>query len=389
LLSYNATDTGGGRAAPVSRTVNVVDTMAPIVSLVGADAMSVECRAPFADPGATAVDACQGLVPVLATGAVNSDQVGNYTLGYSAVDAAGNSAAVLSRSVNVTDTTQPVLTLAGSNPMVLECRSAFVDPGATANDTCAGNLPVSVTGAVDANNPASYMVGYSAVDPSGNATSANRTVVIEDTGLPVIEAIDLTILSPFGIKIVINDGKVTVGGHTMPLVRGTFRFEGHMFKYDGTTLTMDGEVVPLDGTTILLRDPHEQNVKFTLADLLVAAKDACDPSVDLSKVVITRVSSDEREDTMFGNRDHDWDDFGFWGHKSRVERDIAISADCKSVQLRDERDLRGNGRVYSIELRIRDASGNQSFKMVKVMVPTIHHSADDDGPAYTVTSTCL
>ena len=378
-VGYSAVDAQGNAAPPVSRVVSVVDTMPPVVAMAGVSPMTVECRSTFTDPGASAVHLCQGPVPVTTSGNVDANMVGAYALNYSAMDAVGNLAIPVSRGVNVVDTTAPVLTLAGANPMTLECRSVFSDPGATASDTCAGTLSVAETGTVNANVPASYTVKYATSDPSGNAATASRTVVVQDTGAPTIEAIDLTIVAPFGVRIVVNDGKITIDGHSMPLVRGIIRFGGHIFKYDGTTLTMDGEPVPLDGTTILLRDPHDQNVTFTVADLVASASDTCDVNLDLSRVVITRVSSDESEDR---------DQWG-WGRDRRTERDITIAADCKSVQLRDERDVRGNGRVYSIELRIRDASGNATFKTVKVMVPTVHHAADDDGPAYTVNSTCL
>ena len=38
------------------------------------------------------------------------------------------------------DTTPPVITLNGANPLTNECHAAFADPGATASDTCAGSL---------------------------------------------------------------------------------------------------------------------------------------------------------------------------------------------------------------------------------------------------------
>jgi hypothetical protein len=39
--------------------------------------------------------------------------------------------------------------------------------------------------------------------------------------------------------------------------------------------------------------------------------------------------------------------------------DIVIAADCKSVQLRSERNETLNGRVYVITLRVHDAAGLQ------------------------------
>jgi hypothetical protein len=54
----------------------------------------------FTDPGATTVDNADGTVPVLVSGSVNTAVPGNYTLSYSAQDAAGNKASK-TRTVNV------------------------------------------------------------------------------------------------------------------------------------------------------------------------------------------------------------------------------------------------------------------------------------------------
>ena len=74
----------------------------------------------------------------------------------------------------------------------------------------------------------------------------------------------------------------------------------------------------------------------------------------------------------------------------RRKTHIVIAADCKSVQLRAERDGNGNGRVYTITLQVTDASGNVSTATAKVTVPHSETGAAavDDGPQYTVLSNC-
>jgi hypothetical protein len=56
--------------------------------------------------------------------------------------------------------------------------SAFVDPGATANDSCGGPLSVSVTGSVNTSVVGTYTLTYSATDASGNTGTATRTVLV-------------------------------------------------------------------------------------------------------------------------------------------------------------------------------------------------------------------
>jgi tripartite motif-containing protein 71 len=87
--------------------------------------------------------------------------------------------------INIVDTTAPVITVTGDNPLTVECHTSFSDPGATANDGCAGSVPVTPSGTVDANVPGSYTITYSATDGANPAT-ATRTVNVVDTTAPVI-----------------------------------------------------------------------------------------------------------------------------------------------------------------------------------------------------------
>jgi hypothetical protein len=67
-----------------------------------------------------------------------------------------------------------------------------------------------------------------------------------------------------------------------------------------------------------------------------------------------------------------------------------IAPDCRSAQLRIERNGGGNGRVYTVGLRVQDAAGNHTTTQVQVMIPPDDDTgfAVDDGAAYTVTSAC-
>ncbi|HEX8149554.1 MAG TPA: PxKF domain-containing protein [Pyrinomonadaceae bacterium] len=173
-ITWTATDTAGNNAS-CQQTVTVNDATAPVVTLNGSATMTVECHTSFADPGATAGDSCDGPRPVSVSGSVNANAVGSYTLTYSATDASGNTGST-TRTVNVVDTTAPAVTLNGANPLTVVVGSPFVDPGATANDSCGGPLPVSVSGSVNSGVVGTYVLTYSATDASGNTGSTTRTV---------------------------------------------------------------------------------------------------------------------------------------------------------------------------------------------------------------------
>ncbi|EEF63093.1 family 20 glycosylhydrolase [Pedosphaera parvula] len=90
--------------------------------------------------------------------------------------------------LTVTDTVPPIVTLNGSATISLPQGTPFIDPGATAMDSCAGSVPVTMSGTVDVNSIGTYHLFYLATDPSGNSATNSRTVVVQATnGPPFIE----------------------------------------------------------------------------------------------------------------------------------------------------------------------------------------------------------
>jgi hypothetical protein len=171
----------------VTRTVDVVDTTAPTITLIGSDPQTIEVGDSYTELGATASDAADGdltsAIVVDASG-VDTTVIGSYTVTYDVADSAGNAAATVTRTVEVADTTPPVLVLLGANPMQLSVGDVFTDPGATASDTADGDLTGSITvdaSALDLTAGGSYVVVYSVTDSSGNPATAMRVV---DVAIP-------------------------------------------------------------------------------------------------------------------------------------------------------------------------------------------------------------
>ncbi|MGZ5565666.1 MAG: beta strand repeat-containing protein [Limisphaerales bacterium] len=106
-----------------------------------------------------------------------------------AVVVTGNQGSVTSSVVTVStvDTTGPDITVLGSNPATVECHTAYVEAGATANDGCVGNVNGSITisGTVLTNTVGNYTVTYSATDGT-NPSSATRVVHVVDMTAPVV-----------------------------------------------------------------------------------------------------------------------------------------------------------------------------------------------------------
>src|SRR5205823_230332 len=116
-LDYNVND-GHGNHASSARTVHVVDTTPPALTLSGSPTMTIECHSVFADPGASATDLCAGDLSsaIQVSGSVDANAVGDYRLDYNVNDGHGNHASS-ARTVHVVDTTAPTLTLSGAPSM--------------------------------------------------------------------------------------------------------------------------------------------------------------------------------------------------------------------------------------------------------------------------------
>ena len=229
---------------------------------------------------------------------------GPYPLGTTAVtltvtDAAGSSSSCTA-NVTVVDPRAPVITLKGANPMTVECRLTFVDPGATASDNRSDPGTVTASGSVNTAVPGSYTLTYSTSDSSSNAATATRTVNVVDTALPALT------LKP----------------------------------------------------AIQLWPPNHDVYTLTTSQMAQSVSDGCNETLSLSAVEIEKVTSDE-PDNAPGDAD------------GNTTNDIVIAANCKSVQLRAERDETNNGRVYVITLRVRDAAGNTTRQDFKVSVPIV------------------
>ncbi len=189
-VTVTANDGNGGSC---SRMINVqvVDVTKPVLTLLGANPLNLECGIDtYSDPGATVSDNCDNPTVMVGGDTVDAATPGSYTVTYNASDSAGNMATQLTRTVVVADTTPPMITLNGDAMVTLECGvDSYVELGATASDACDPSVAVMIGGdTVDDGTPGTYVVTYDARDDSGNmALQATRTVVVQDTLPPVIQ----------------------------------------------------------------------------------------------------------------------------------------------------------------------------------------------------------
>ena len=195
IITYTATD--GTNQATATRTVNVVDTTAPIITLTGANPQTIESGADYTELGATTDD---GSVVSVDSSAYRN-VVGTYIITYTATD--GTNQATATRTVNVVDTTAPIITLTGANPQTIELGVDYTELGATTDD----GSDVSVDSSAYRNVVGTYIITYTATDGTNQAT-ATRTVNVVDTTAPVAPVITLQ-------TTLTNENTITITGTTV------------------------------------------------------------------------------------------------------------------------------------------------------------------------------
>jgi hypothetical protein len=381
---------GAGNTTTKDVTFTVNDTTAPVITCPANVTTNTDpgtCSANVNPGTATATDNCGATV----TGTRSDGQAlnapypkGTTTITWTATDAAGNHAEC-TQTVTVADHENPTITCPANittNEEPGTC-AAHVNPGTpTASDNCGSP---TVSGSRSDGRPLSdtYPLGtttitWTATDSSGNHSSCTQTITVVDNVPPTITFDSLTIFLN-NVTIVFTTNSVTINGTTYPFNGTSCSHEGYTISFNGSTLTITynghSTSYTFSGKTLVLWTPTHQYQTVKVADLIASASDDCDSGVDREDVRITEVTSDEADDIPGG------------GDGTTVN-DMLIASDCKSVQLRAERDGNGNGRVYTITFKVRDASNNTTTVTSKLKIFANSLNVIDDGPHNTVNGTC-
>jgi hypothetical protein len=185
-VRYNVSDAALNAAVEVTRTVHVVDTTAPVPTVASLPDVIAQCSVTLTAP--TASDACAGVITGTTVDPTSYSAQGDFTVHWTYNDGNGNSS-TQTQMVRVHDTIAPVISLAGSATVTVECHGTYVDAGATASDNCSGTLSVTVVNPVNVNVPATYTVTYNVSDAVGNAAiQVSRTVNVVDSVAPTVTA---------------------------------------------------------------------------------------------------------------------------------------------------------------------------------------------------------
>jgi hypothetical protein len=238
---------------------------------------------------------------------------------------------------------------------------------------------------------------------AGNTATAHFTVTVKDTTPPVIHcpANITTNTDPGVCSAVVDPGTATATDNcdTSVTITGTRSDNQPLnapYPKGTTTITWTAKddatppnesscqqtikvedheppVIVTNGVTPMLWPANHAYHTYNVSDFVTAVTDNCD-SLGVGDVVIQNVTSDETENG---------------GGDGNTFNDIIIAADCKSVQVRAERQNSADCRVYTITFKVTDSSGNVTTKTATVEVPkNLGVPVVNSGVHYTVTSNC-
>ena len=161
-----------------------VDTIKPVITLIGNASEVINVGTSYTDAGATASDNKDGVITAnIVTTNDYVDAVGTYTFHYNVTDQTGNKADEVIRSIEVKaipDIIKPIITITGGNE-TLTLGDLFTDKGAIATDNKDGDITASIitNSNVDASKVGDYTITYNVTDQAGNkAQEQIRTVRI-------------------------------------------------------------------------------------------------------------------------------------------------------------------------------------------------------------------
>lgn len=158
-------------------TVNVVDTIAPNLSLIGENEYNVCALDRYIEPGYTAIDNYDGDI----TGNVEKKFIKDDEIEYKVSDSSGNNSN-LNRKLIIGDNNGPELKLKGDSTVYVVKGSEYTEKGATAVDNCDGDLTkgINIEGSVNTKKNGTYEIKYSVKDLSGNESTLVRKVVVQE-----------------------------------------------------------------------------------------------------------------------------------------------------------------------------------------------------------------
>ena len=211
-ISYTVCDSSGN-CTTANRFVNIIDTIAPEITITGPDTITVQAGEPYKHDIIKIKDNYYINLTATASGYVDTTTPGIYVYTYNATDGSGNSAKPVTIVFNVIDTIPPTVTIKGSSTIYIEVYNTYTDAGATVSDYLDVNPKLKTGGTYFINFPTGYAkylghyaIIYTGTNAYGDTTIATRTVIVEDTIKPIINLLGAPTANVCRWKPYVDDG---------------------------------------------------------------------------------------------------------------------------------------------------------------------------------------
>jgi len=326
IVTYNVKDNAGNEADSVTAAFKSIATKLPEINVTPATII-VELGDPlnlgekyYLEYGVTVTD--NGIKTITtATRAIDFNTMGEYTVGYTVIDARNN-IATATRTIKVVDTTPPEI--AATSPVEIKIGRTLpilFFEGVTITE--AGVHTVATSGSIDVNVVGDYSIKYTITDGAGLTDEVIRIYRVVDNSVPILSATPSTIILTIGQGFDITEGvtstdngisitdKVTSESSVQVGVPGTYYVTYTAIDGGGNTASATRTVIVYDPTILsIIVNPDRieivtgEAIDIDYMDGVVPAGEVeltTEGSVDITKYgenIITYTVSNEYGDSV-------------------------------------------------------------------------------------------
>ena len=303
ILTYTVTDRYG-KTASVTRTIDVIDSQAPVINLNGNSTITLERESEYVELGASVTDNYDKDLVAIITGSVDTNTLGTYYIRYNATDSSGNKA---------TEVVRTVIVVRSENDKKVASISAVLNPTTYDRGTNAyGDLTVTATdndGTTHVLNTSEYTVtGWDSSLEVGNESASRKLTIVLNSDNTISTTVDYEIVRSESDKQ-LNRIEATLEkteykrGEEIETLRVT-AYDNDGTSYDVTneashdfdsttvgdktlTVTYEGKSDTVDYRVV--RNDEDRQIKELTAEL---EKDVYKRGEAMSNIVVTRIDND-------------------------------------------------------------------------------------------------
>ena len=359
---------GAGNASAVATVSTLLDNLAPVITVSGADPVTVAQGSTYTDSGATATDNIDSSVAVTSGGSVNTAVLGDYTVTYNATDIAGNPAITATRLVYVTDQTAPTISELSddSTPRKTKIWTWNGETGDTFRFVVDRNATTTLEGeygdvasATQAGGNGTYYLHVQSKDAANNESGVVTVFAILDNTAPTI-----TVTDP-------NTDKA------QSKILTAITSDGLLTMSINTGLVCDGSLIFISYTDHTFVSESDNGKRICYKAIDTAANAAYQISEAIGGIDVTPPSISELADDLARAKSKTWN----WSGEAETTFRFAIdqnpswTAIGEYVEVTTATQAGGNGTYY-LHVQSKDAANNESgvvtvFAILDNTAPTI------------------